>query len=136
MKKDYHFHACPSGHIWRHEGKAKNCNLSNHAHCGQKQANDYNVCAKGKKPMQNRFQGNATPNGFSINYKGGIVFKSFLTKKAEKALGKRNGKQLSRDEANNAAKAIFMLAEIRSGVGHKKIWAKCRQIDKTQIVAA
>ena len=135
MKKDYHFHACPSGHIWRHEGKAKNCNLSNHAHCGQKQANDYNVCAKGKKPMQDRFAFTATPSGYSIAYRGGVVFKSFISKKKEKELNRKPA-ELKKDQTIFVGAASQHVEILRNGGGDKKIWAKCRQIDKTQVVAA
>jgi hypothetical protein len=130
MKKDYHFHTCPGGHTWQHEGKAKNCNLSNHAHCGQKRANDYSVCAKGKEnTIQNRFAFAATPSGYSIAYKGGVVFKSFLTKKKEKEL-KRRPAQLKKDQINFAGAANQHVEILQNGGGDKKIWAKCRMIDK------
>jgi len=48
MKKitTYHYHTCSGCGRWKHEGK---CNLSNHASCGFKYANDLSTCMHGKK---------------------------------------------------------------------------------------
>ncbi len=44
--KKYHWHVCECGR-WRCEDQ--NCNLSGHAHCGQKKAHDMNFCVKNRK---------------------------------------------------------------------------------------